>query len=343
MKKITMLLLAILVATGMVYAGGQGEAGGEAAEDTIEIAMVTDTGGVNDQSFNQSAWEGLQSLDEDYDEVEVSYLESTQESDYEPNLQALYDAGNDLIWGIGFLMADAIRTQAELNPDQRYAIIDFAWNDYPDNLVGVVFKAEQASFLVGYIAGRMTETGTVGFVGGIEGAVIDGFDYGYHAGVKYASQDVEVLRQYAESFNDAAIGKSIATNMYRQGADIVFHAAGGVGDGVIEAAREQDQWAIGVDRDQNDLAPEHVLTSAMKRVGQAMYNVGEQLVNGNWDGGRTIVYGLAEDGVGIAPTSDEDVPQEILDEVAEIRQMIIDGEIEVPFNEETYDEFMSNM
>ncbi len=343
MKKITMFLVAILVAAGMVYAGGQGEAGGEAAEDTIEIAMVTDTGGVNDQSFNQSAWEGLQSLDEDYDEVEVSYLESTQESDYEPNLQALYDAGNDLIWGIGFLMADAIRTQAELNPDQRYAIIDFAWNDYPDNLVGVVFKAEQASFLVGYIAGRMTETGTVGFVGGIEGAVIDGFDYGYHAGVKYASQDVEVLRQYAESFNDAAIGKSIATNMYRQGADIVFHAAGGVGDGVIEAAREQDQWAIGVDRDQNDLAPEHVLTSAMKRVGQAMYNVGEQLVNGNWDGGRTIVYGLAEDGVGIAPTSDEDVPQEILDEVAEIRQMIIDGEIEVPFNEETYDEFMSNM
>jgi basic membrane protein A len=313
------------------------------AEETIEIAMVTDTGGVNDQSFNQSAWEGLQRLDDDFDEVEVSYLESTQESDYEPNLQALYDAGNDLIWGIGFLMADAIRTQAELNPDQRYAIIDFAWDEYPDNLIGVVFKAEQASFLVGYIAGRMTESGTVGFVGGIEGAVIDAFDYGYHAGVKYADQDVEVLRQYAESFNDAAIGKSIAANMYRQGADIVFHAAGGVGDGVIEAAKEQDQWAIGVDRDQNDLAPEHVLTSAMKRVGQAMYNVGEQLVNENWDGGRTIVYGLAEDGVGIAPTSDEDVPQDILDEVAEIRQMIIDGEIEVPFNEETYNEFMANM
>jgi basic membrane protein A len=343
MKKITILLLALLVAAATLFAGGQGEAGGPMAEETIEIAMVTDTGGVNDQSFNQSAWEGLQRLDDDFDEVEVSYLESTQESDYEPNLQALYDAGNDLIWGIGFLMADAIRTQAELNPDQRYAIIDFAWDEYPDNLIGVVFKAEQASFLVGYIAGRMTESGTVGFVGGIEGAVIDAFDYGYHAGVKYADQDVEVLRQYAESFNDAAIGKSIAANMYRQGADIVFHAAGGVGDGVIEAAKEQDQWAIGVDRDQNDLAPEHVLTSAMKRVGQAMYNVGEQLVNENWDGGRTIVYGLAEDGVGIAPTSDEDVPQDILDEVAEIRQMIIDGEIEVPFNEETYNEFMANM
>ncbi|MFP4301660.1 MAG: BMP family protein [Spirochaetaceae bacterium] len=341
MKRITILLLVLLVATGMLFAGGQGEDGD--GEETINIAMVTDTGGVNDQSFNQSAWEGLQELDEDYDQIEVSYLESTQESDYEPNLQSLYDAGNDLIWGIGFLMADAIRTQAELNPDQRYAIIDFAWDEYPDNLIGVVFKAEQASFLVGYIAGKMTETGTVGFVGGIEGSVIDGFDYGYHAGVKYADQDVEVLRQYAESFNDAAKGKSIASNMYRQDADIVFHAAGGVGDGVIEAAKEQDAWAIGVDRDQSDLAPDHVLTSAMKRVGQAMYNVGEQLVNENWDGGRTVVYGLAEDGVGIAPTSDRHVPQDLLDEVAEVRQMIIDGEIEVPFNEETYNEFMDTM
>lgn len=343
MKKLSLTLLILLVSVSVAFANGQGEEGGATAEETIDIAMVTDTGGVNDQSFNQSAWEGLQRLADDYDAIEVSYLESTQESDYEPNLQALYDAGNELIWGIGFLMADAIRTQAELNPDQRYAIIDFAWDEYPDNLVGVVFKAEQASFLVGYIAGKMTETGTVGFVGGIEGAVIDGFDYGYHAGVKYANQEVEVLRQYAESFNDAAIGKSIATNMYRQGADIVFHAAGGVGDGVIEAAREQDAWAIGVDRDQNDLAPEHVLTSAMKRVGQAMYNVGEQLLNDNWQGGQTIVYGLAEEGVGIAPTSDEDVPQDILDEVADVRQMIIDGEIAVPYNEETYNEFMSNM
>lgn len=343
MKKLSLIVLAFLLTVSVAFAGGQGEEGGATAQETIDVAMVTDTGGVNDQSFNQSAWEGLQMLAEDYDIAEVSYLESTQESDYEPNLQSLRDAGNDLIWGIGFLMADAVRTQAELNPDQRYAIIDFAWDEYPDNLIGVVFKAEQASFLVGYIAGKMTETGTVGFVGGIEGQVIDAFDYGYHAGVKYADQDVEVLRQYAESFNDAAKGKSIATNMYRQDADIVFHAAGGVGDGVIEAAKEQDQWAIGVDRDQNDLAPEHVLTSAMKRVGQAMYNVGEQLVNDNWDGGRTIVYGLAEEGVGIAPTSDEDVPQDILDEVAEVRQMIIDGEIGVPFNEETYNEFMSNM
>ncbi|MFW6214589.1 MAG: BMP family lipoprotein [Alkalispirochaetaceae bacterium] len=341
-KRVTLLLLSLLVAAGMVYAGGQGE-DAAADEETINIAMVTDVGGVNDQSFNQSAWEGLQRAQEDFGEVEVSYLESTQESDYEPNLQALYDAGNDLIWGIGFLMADAIRTQADLNPDQRYAIIDYAWDSYPDNLIGIVFQAEQASFLVGYIAGRMTETGTVGFVGGIEGQVIDAFDYGYHAGVMYANQDVEVLRQYAESFTDAAIGKSIATNMYRQGADIVFHAAGGVGDGVIEAAREQDAFAIGVDRDQNDLAPEHVLTSAMKQVGQAMYNVAQQLVDGNWEGGRTVVYGLAEDGVGIAPTSDEDVPQDILDEVAELRQQIIDGEIEVPLNEETFEEFMANL
>ncbi len=351
MKRSTLVLIgaAVLVVVAVIIiivavGGGGGAAGAAATEDeTIDIAMVTDVGGVNDQSFNQSAWEGLQQAAEDYGQVEVSYLESTQESDYEPNLQSLYDAGNDLIWAIGFLMADAVRTQAELHPDQRYAIIDYAWDEYPDNLIGVVFKAEQASFLVGYIAGKMTETGTVGFVGGIAGAVIDAFDYGYHAGVMYANQDVEVLRQYAESFTDAAKGKSIAANMYRQGADIVFHAAGSVGDGVIEAAKEQDAWAIGVDRDQNYLAPDHVLTSAMKRVGQAIYNVAEQLVNDQWEGGRTVVYGLADDGVGIAPTSDKHVPADILEEVENIRQMVIDGEIEVPFNEETYNEFMNNL
>lgn len=343
MKNLSITLLALLLAGGMAFAGSTPEESEGPESDTISIAMVTDTGGVNDQSFNQSAWEGLQRAAEDFDNIEVSYLESTQESDYEPNLQALYDAGNELIWGIGFLMADAIKTQADLNPDQKYAIIDFAWDEYPDNLMGVVFQAEQASFLVGYIAGKMTESGTVGFVGGIEGAVIDAFDYGYHAGVNYANSDVTVLRQYAESFNDAAIGKSIAQNMYRQEADIVFHAAGGVGDGVIEAAREQDKWAIGVDRDQNYLAPDHVLTSAMKYVGQAIYNVAEELAEGEWNGGRTVVYGLADGGVGIAPTSDMHVPADLLAEVEEIEQMIIDGEISVPYNAETYEQFLANM
>ncbi len=342
MRKILsfILILTLAMSTFLVGCGAGNEdsadkGNGEAA---LKVAMVTDVGGVNDQSFNQSAWEGLQRAQEELG-VTVSYKESNQDADYAPNMEQLLDENNDLIWAIGFKMGDTILAEAKNNPDQKYAIIDYAYEETPENLVGVVFKAEQASFLVGYIAGKMTKTNKVGFVGGIEGVVIDGFDYGFQAGVKYANPEVQVLRQYAESFTDSAKGKAIANSMYQDGADIVFHAAGGVGDGVIEAAKEQGKYAIGVDRDQNDLAPDNVITSAMKRVDNGMYNITEQLKNGEFPGGQTVVLGLAEGGVDIAPTSDKHVPKEILDEVATLKQKIIDGEINVPFNAETFAQF----
>ncbi len=304
----------------------------------LSIAMITDVGGVNDQSFNQSAWEGHQRAEKELG-VKVAYIESRQDADYGPNLETLFDAGTDLIWGIGFKMADAVLEAATNNFDQKYAIIDFAWENTPDNLIGVVFKAEEASFLVGYIAGRMTKTGKVGFIGGMSFPVIWGFEYGYRAGVMQAGKDIQILGQYAESFTDAAKGKSIANSMYQQGADIVFHAAGGVGDGLIEAAKEQGKWAIGVDRDQNYLAPDNVLTSAMKRVDNAIFNIAKELTEGKWQGGHTVSYGLAEGGVDIAPTSSTHVPAEILAEVEALKARIIAGEIVVPFSKETFASF----
>lgn len=341
MKKLS-VLLAVLLALSLVFVGcGGGE--GSDGEDKVSVGMVTDTGGVNDQSFNQSAWEGLQEARDDLG-IRVAYKESNQDADYVPNMESLYDADFDLIWGIGFKMADAILQSSRQNPEQKYAIIDNSYGeDTPENVLGVVFKAEQASFLCGYIAGKMTETGKVGFVGGMDFPVIWGFHYGFMAGVKYANQDVEVLEQYAESFTDAAKGKSIANSMFQQDADIVFHAAGGVGDGVIEAAKEQDQWAIGVDRDQNYLAPDNVLTSAMKRVGTAMYVVAEDLVNGKFQGGRTVSYGLAEGAVGLAPSSSKHVPADLLNEADKLKKSIIDGEIVVPVDEAGYETFVSNL
>lgn len=308
----------------------------EKAENKLKIAMVTDVGGVNDQSFNQSAWEGLKRAKAEL-LIEARYKESTQDADYMPNLDALLDAGNDLIWGIGFKMADKIMEAAKMNPNQKYGVIDFAWDETPKNLCGVVFKAEEASFLVGYIAAKMTKTNKVGFVGGMDFAVIHGFHYGFLAGVKYGNKDIEVLEQYAESFTDAAKGKAIANQMYNKGADIIFHAAGGVGDGVIEAAKEQNKYAIGVDRDQNYLAPDNVITSAMKRVDNAIFNIAKELDNGNFPGGQTVVYGLKEGGVDIAPTTSKHVPKEILDEVEKIKQDIIAGKIVVPNNKAAYE------
>lgn len=322
----------------------------------IKIAMVTDEGGVHDQSFNQSAWEGLEEAGKDLG-VSVEYVESQKEADFAPNFETLLDNDNDLIWGVGFMLADALHEAAEANPDVNYAIVDFDYegpgneeffpDGTPDNVMGLVFKAEESSFLVGYIAGLMTETNQVGFVGGVPGEVIGGFDYGFQSGVQYAAKElgkeIEVKSQYAESFGDATKGKAIATNMYQQGADIIFHASGDTGNGVIEAAKEQDKWVIGVDMDQNHLAPDHVLTSAMKRVNEGVIDIVKDFVEGNFKGGTAKHLGLAEGAVGIAPTSDKHVPADILKKVDEVEEKIINGDFEVPANEEAYKEFVKGL
>ncbi|MDO5725285.1 MAG: BMP family ABC transporter substrate-binding protein [Tissierellia bacterium] len=316
----------------------------------MKSGFVTDEGGIHDESFNQSAWEGLQRAGENIDGLDVTYMESHKDSDYDSNLDALLDEDCELIWAAGFKLENAMLKAAEANPDVNYALIDADFGEgSPSNLLGIMFKAEQPSFLCGYIAAHMTETDKVGFVGGIEGNIIWGFDYGYRAGVDYAAKelgkDIEVLVQYVGNFSDQAAGKSIATSMFQQGADIVFHAAGGAGIGVIEAAKDQGKWAIGVDADQSGLAPDNVLTSAMKRVDVAIENTMNKLAEGEeFSGGKTITYGLEDHGaVDIAPTSDVHVPKDILDKVETIKQEIIDGNINVPFNEETYETFVDEM
>jgi basic membrane protein A and related proteins len=330
MKTRRFLFVAVLLCLALVFIGCAKK---EAKPAAISVAMCTDVGGINDQSFNQSAWEGLQKAGTDLG-IKVSYKESKQDADYIPNLETLLDAKNSLIWGIGYMMADAVKQEATKNPKQMYAIID---NDYgkdtPANVVGVNFRAEQGSFLVGYIAGKMTKTGKVGFVGGMTGPLIGAFQAGYVAGVKQANPKVKVMSQYAESFSDAAKGKAIATQMYQSGCDIIYHAAGGVGAGVIETAKEKNKFAIGVDKDQNFMAPDNVITSAMKRVDNGVYNVTKALKEGTLKGGTSIYYGLAEGGVDIAPTSNKLVPQAILDEVAKLKQAVIDGKITVPTDE----------
>lgn len=333
MKKLFVLGIAAVLATVFCFAGGAGA-------KKYKVAMVTDVGGVNDQSFNQSAWEGLKRAKSDLG-IKIAYKESKQDADYGPNMETLTDAEYDLIWGIGFLMGDAIKSTAQINPDQKYAIIDFSYGpDTPKNVGCAVFQEEQPSFLVGYIAGKMTKTNKVGFVGGIKFPLIEKFEYGYMAGVKLANPKCEVLRQYAESFTDAAKGKAITNNMYQQGADIVFHASGGVGDGVIEAAKEKAKWAIGVDKDQNFLAPDNVLTSAMKRVDNAIYDMSKKMTMGKFKGGETVVYNLSNDGVGIAPTSNKHVPQSILDEVNDLITKIKAGKIVVPATNDAYQAFI---
>ncbi len=310
----------------------------------FSVGMVTDTGGINDQSFNQSAWEGLQKVRDQYG-INASYLESVQEADYTTNLDKLLDENNDFIWGVGFAMANALDTAAATNMDQAYGILDHSYGDaVRDNVTCVMFRSEEASFLVGYAAGLTTKTDKVGFVGGIASDVVKQFEYGYRAGVEYAAKelgkDIEVVVQYAESFTDAAKGKAIATKMYSDGCDIVFHAAGNVGNGVIEAAKDSGKFVIGVDRDQYDLAPNNILTSALKRVDSAVVLVTEEVMNGNDLGGQTLEYGLAEESVGI-PTENPNMDPKVYKATMEVQQQIIDGKIEVPYNAETFEAFVA--
>lgn len=339
-KLISLLLTATMLGSVVVGcakpAEEEKEAGDVEKEKQLKVAMVTDTGGVNDQSFNQSAWEGLQRAEKELG-IKPGYQESKQDADYAPNIETLLDQENDLVWGIGFKMADAMKEAAENYPEQKFAIIDNAYENGPENIIGVTFKEQEPSYLVGLIAGKMTKSNKIGFIGGMDVPVIKKFEYGFRAGVKAVNPNAEVVVQYANSFSDAAKGKGIAKQMYQKGADIIFHAAGDTGTGMIEAAKEENKFAIGVDRDQNSLAPENVITSAMKRVDSAIFDVTKKLKDGTFEGGTTVTYGLAEGGVDIASTTSKNVPEDVIKLVDEYKQKIIKGEIKVPATQEEFD------
>lgn len=324
-KKIATLAMATVVSASLlVGCSGNNES---ASDDKITVAMITDVAGVNDQSFNQSAWEGLQRAEKELG-IEVKYLESKQDSDYATNIETLVDEDVDLILGVGMKLSEAIKEGSELYPDQNFVLVDEEID--ASNVKSILFKAEESAYLAGLIAGKTTKTNNVGFIGGMELPVIDTFKYGYMAGVKAANPDAKVQAQYANSFTDQAKGKAIANQMYTNGADIVFTCGGDVGTGAIEAAKENNKYAIGVDRDQSDLAPQNVLTSAIKRVDAGVFETVKSYVNGTFEGGTTTTYGLEENAVGVPDTTKNLVSQDILDLVEETITKLKNKEITDP-------------
>ena len=332
LKKLTTLAMATVVSASLlVGCSGNNES---AENDKITVAMITDVAGVNDQSFNQSAWEGLQQAEKELG-VEVKYLESKQDSDYATNIETLVDEDVDLILGVGMKLSDAIKEGAELYPDQNFVIVDEELTDI-SNVKSILFNAQESAYLAGLVAGKTTKTDNVGFIGGMQLPTVDTFKYGFMAGVKAVNPDATIQVQYANSFTDQAKGKAIANQMYSNGADIVFTCGGDVGTGSIEAAKENGKFAIGVDRDQSDLAPENVLTSAIKRVDVGVYETVKAYLDGTFEDGTTTIYGLEDNAVGIPDTTKNLVSQEILDLVEETITKLKNKEITVPKNEEEY-------
>ena len=340
-KIVTIAMAGIMTASFLTGCGSNTESTNNGS-DKVTVAMVSDVAGINDQSYNQSAWEGLERAKKELG-IEIKYLESKQDSDYATNVETLADEEVDLIIGVGSKLSDTIKEAAKNYPDQKFAIIDETYPEIPSNVKSVLFEAEQASYLVGLIAGKMSETKNVGFIGGLDIPVINTFKYGYMAGVKAADANCEIQAQYANSFNDQAKGKAITNQMISKGADVVFTAAGDVGTGSMEAIKEANKYGIGVDRDQSDLAPQNILTSAIKRVDVGMYETVKELVEGKFQGGTSTTYGLEQNGIGIADTTSNLVPQDVLDFVNEKIEELKAGKISVPKTEEEYNEFIKSL
>ena len=341
-KKIATIAMAGIMTASFLTGCGSNTESTNNGSDKLTVAMVSDVAGINDQSYNQSAWEGLERAKKELG-IEIKYLESQQDSDYATNVETLADEEVDLIIGVGSKLADTIKDAAKNYPDQKFAIIDETYPEIPSNLKSVLFESEQASYLVGLIAGKMSETKNVGFIGGLDIPVINTFKYGYMAGVKAADANCEIQAQYANSFNDQAKGKAITNQMISKGADVVFTAAGDVGTGSMEAIKEANKYGIGVDRDQSDLAPQNILTSAIKRVDVGMYETVKELVEGKFQGGTSTTYGLEQNGIGIADTTSNLVPQDVLDFVNEKIEELKAGKISVPKTEEEYNEFIKSL
>jgi basic membrane protein A len=300
------------------------------------LAMITDTGGLGDQSFNDLAWAGLAKAEEELG-AERKVLESESADDYTPNLTSFSEEKVDLIYGVGFLFEESMKAAAASYPDQKYAIIDSVV-DAP-NVASITFAEHEGSFLVGVIAGLATETDKIGFVGGMKFPLIEKFEYGFRAGVKAVNPDAEVIVNYADSFEDAAKGKEIALAQHQAGADVVYHAAGGVGIGVIQAAKEMGFWAIGVDKDQSSLAPESVLASMVKRVDVGVFEVAKSVSEGTFEGG-VKVFDISNDGVGYSDNAGN-LSQDQIDAAEQYKAAIKEGKFVVPQTQAEFDAFVA--
>ena len=298
------------------------------AADTVKIGMVTDVGGVNDKSFNQTSWEGLQALAAEDDTFEVAYLESKTDADYQTNINTFIDEEYDLIICVGYMLADATREAAEDNPDQLFAIIDDSSIDLP-NVACLMFAQEQASYLVGLVAGSVTQSKTVGYVQGMVSDSMNLFGIGFITGVQEVCPDATVLQYNANNFGDIAGGNTAAKDMITKGADVIYHAAGGTGMGVLNACDEAGIWGIGVDGDQAaSLGLDSIICSAKKSVDVAAQDMSKAVKDGTFTGG-VHVFDLTNNGVGIYTTGDH-IPADVMDKVNAAIEGIIAGDIVVP-------------
>ena len=328
---IALNVVLIAAGAGFVRAGAKGPGVG------IRVGLVFDIGGKNDQSFNTAAWRGLERARAELG-VQVEFIEPSEGADRESALRTLAARGVDLVIGVGFIFGPDLERLAAQFPNVKFAGVDYSPS--PDvqalpNLAGLRFREQEGAFLIGAIAASVSRTKVVGFVGGMKIPLIRKFEAGYEAGVHHVCPECRVLSAYAgtepKAFSDAPLGQELASTQYAKCADVIFHAAGKTGDGVFAAARQRGARAIGVDSDQFNSAPCCIVTSMIKRVDVAVFDIIKDTATGKFQGGIHEL-GLKENGVGFV--ADERnrflLPIDVVNRAKQLGEQIVAGKIQVP-------------
>lgn len=299
LRKTKARLLAMVLTVGIV--GMTGCSKQEKQEEVKTVTLVLDKGGVNDESFNQLAWEGAQEASEEYGVI-VKYLESNSDADYKTNVETAVDMKSDLIIGVGFNLTEAIGDAAESYPEQQFAIIDGSFEETPSNVTPILFNEKEAGYLAGLATALSIESDKFGFVGGFEIPAVVNYKDGFEQGLKEVNPNATLFVQYANSFTDAAKGKAIGAQMYSNDIDCIMTAAGGVNSGVYESGREQGKYAVAVDMAQSNISPEVIVTSALKNVAGGVKDTIGKLVDDKLVGGEVAMYDITNNGVGYEET-----------------------------------------
>jgi basic membrane protein A and related proteins len=324
MWKLLRICCALLAAAVVLALGG-------AAEAKIKVAFVTSESGMGDRSFNDMMDQGMKRAVKELD-IDYVIIQPRSISEFQPSLARAAAQGFDIIIGSSFDMIKPMQAVAAAFPNQKFGLVDVGPDPVAPNVVSSVTKDWEGSFLVGVIAAKVSKTGTIGFVGGKDIPIIHRFFVGYYYGSKMAKPEVKVLESYSGTFTDPAAGKEYTLALVNQGSDINFAVAGATSAGVIDAAKTSNTFAIGVDSDQNYMAPGHVLTSMVKRVDTQAFDMIKSVVDGSFKGGTVHYYGLKEGGVDAAMDEYNKglIPDDVLKQVDALRQKVISGEIVVP-------------
>jgi len=347
MRRITIsALLGLAIATLSACGADDSSSGsaatgtGKAAAKPLRVAYVSNGGTLNDHSLNQLSVEGLK-LAAKKQGITYDVAISKSAADYLPNLSTYAQQGYDLVIGGGFLIGKAIGQAAKQYPDTDFAIVDFSAKDptigAAPNVIGVLFKEQEAGYLAGQLAGlvqqtagfpRLNSDNTLGTIGGMKVPAVDRYLAGFGAGLKAVDPDAKVVNAYSNSFTDQQACSELANSQADAGADMIFDVAGGCGFGALDAIKQKGVWGIANDSDLSYLG-DHILTSAVKRIPVAIDLLVSRAIDGTFAGGKDMVLGLAQNGVGLSGTSPK-VPKSVLDKVDAARQKIVDGEITVP-------------